>query len=541
MVFKNIAIILVFIVTGCEFPGEPERSFNKNVVSPQHENISFGDFSSNQHVAGEISFQVDTSYNYQLSRTYFYGIDKSFFTPIQNSKYTFNINTQYYSEGLHTIYCGYIDGTSNLGLLNLLSFPAKYDSLILFFDQTPPNPTLLSVTDYPGLKMNLKWEKNNDSNFYAYIIRRDGDLNNLANKDIDTIKDRNITNYDDFTIPMSANLEIIYNVIVSNRAEGVESNTVTTKTTNIVTNYVGDLKRPYSNNNLNEVYSLTGTGLDAFSTLTNSLVKQKILYYSTHFTFDQVLNKIYVATDAGIIVLNANDFSIETTFHRVIDMSYGDMMFTDARNRIYYIDYSGSSRLIVLDQNNGNFLAQYNMSFQLIWNTSHDRTKLYAYNFGEFLKYDLNTDSLSLIKTKNLNFYVDDIKVSPDDQYLYLKSGYKTLNSYYIYNRISKMDINSFNIIEEIYIPCQNTGILGSFCLNEEYLYFSAVDDYIWNTNPRIYEYKLSTKEITRSWPTLGLPTSLITSSDNKTLYFTPGGTSQNHGTTTAYIKLMGN
>jgi len=30
MVFKNIAIILVFIVTGCEFPGEPERSFDKS-------------------------------------------------------------------------------------------------------------------------------------------------------------------------------------------------------------------------------------------------------------------------------------------------------------------------------------------------------------------------------------------------------------------------------------------------------------------------------------------------------------------------------
>lgn len=537
MIFRFIAIISLLSIAGCEFPGEPEREYNKGVSSPQKEYISFGDFDNSQHVAGIVKFQIDTNSNFQSSRNYFYSIDNLSFTPIQNPDYTFQIYTQYYPDGNHIIYCGYNDGTVNLGLLNLISFPPKYDSLILFFDQKPPTPTSLTVSNYPGLKMNLSWSKNNDPNFYAYIIRRDGDIKYLENKDIDTIKDRNIISYDDFTIPMTCNLDIIYNVAITNRAQIIESNYVTIKTNNMVSDFYGNLELPQPQSVSDEIISLYSS-LEAFSVITNSKTKSLYLAYSRACTLNKEKDKIFVATNTGISVINANSFVVERNFPRQIYMMQNQIMFTDARNRIYYVEDYGSSKLIVLDGIDGSYITQYDMSFQLIWATSNSRTYFYTFDtYGTLSEYDLSTDSLVLTQAKSHNLLVDDIKISSDDKFLFLKTGYSN-NGPKIYNKITIIDITNLEIIDEIVIPNPSDGLLESFCLTDQYLYFSCVDDYTFSTNPRIFEYELSMKEFTRNWHTKSLARSMITSLDAKTLYFTEIGIILNQDNTTSYIKL---
>lgn len=157
---------------------------------------------------------------------------------------------------------------------------------------------------------------------------------------------------------------------------------------------------------------------------------------------------------------------------------------------------------------------------------------MYAYDWGKLLKYDLEPDSLTLQKSANLPFYVDELKMNEDDHSLYLKAGYHDI--YTIYNRIVKLNANDFSVEEEIYIPSQNTGMLNAYCVRGQYLYFSANDNYSWSTNPRVYEYDLVNKKLVRSWATTSLVGSMEVSPDLKTLYLTEDGSFNR----TSYIKL---
>lgn len=533
---KSIIILLISIsIISCEFPGEPERIINKKVVTPEAENILFwNDLTNGQHVAGSLDFRIDST-NQISSRTYFYSVGKKYFSAINKTNYTFTIHTNHYPDGKYTIYCGYIDGSEDLGLLNLINFPAKYDSVELYFDQTAPSLTSLSVTNYPGVKMNLKWTKNNDANFYAYILRREDDLTNGNYIYIDTIKDRNQTSFDDYTIPMSSEINAHYEVLTSNRVEETVSNRASIKTNNRVIDFYSNLDIAFVNRELNEIYSYSTTGISTFSTISNSLTKQKIIYNSGALCFDDIVDKLFVARDSGIVVLNPLDFSISDIFYRNIYMAQTHMLFTDARNRLYYDDDYGYGKLIVIDANTGNYLTQYTMSSQLIWTLSNDRKNMYAYDWGKLLKYDLEPDSLTLQKSANLPFYVDELKMNEDDHSLYLKAGYHDI--YTIYNRIVKLNANDFSVEEEIYIPSQNTGMLNAYCVRGQYLYFSANDNYSWSTNPRVYEYDLVNKKLVRSWATTSLVGSMEVSPDLKTLYLTEDGSFNR----TSYIKLREN
>ncbi len=195
----------------------------------------FNDLRSGQHIAGNITilFRPDTLTEKVHSVYAFIDSVSLSDNPLQinDGFYILNLNTGNYSDGRHDIHLHVKFHSDELGLGSIFN---EYDALIystyLVFDQTPPSKINIDSISPANNSLKIKWQHSEDSNFYAYIIKRYDyfDTNLIINDNhltlCDTIYERERTQFDDTLIDSIFGVSRVYEVINFNRVIGVKSN-----------------------------------------------------------------------------------------------------------------------------------------------------------------------------------------------------------------------------------------------------------------------------------------------------------------------------
>ncbi len=199
---------LVLISFSCSYFTEPKPEMNISAHPPQthSKNGVFSNYSADQVVTGTITplFVPDWSPSGTDSIAVFVdSINIGCLHPWYDQGYSYNnpfqfsINTTTWPDGRQNFMLyAYKKPTigDSIGLLSL-----KYNTLYVYetsliFDNTPPTaPTNVLVTLQNNCPC-ISWTPTNLSNFYAYVIRRDGNV-------IDTVYSQKTSSYTDSTTP----------------------------------------------------------------------------------------------------------------------------------------------------------------------------------------------------------------------------------------------------------------------------------------------------------------------------------------------------
>ncbi|MGE5795620.1 MAG: hypothetical protein ACM34N_02485 [Ignavibacteria bacterium] len=170
---------LILFCTGallfsCSLFTEPEPFVNEDMKLTEMKSYMLTNYSTDQVLAGIISLPFIPDSNVSEIDHVSLFIDSIAAVTITNSPFIFSVDTRNWPNGKHTIsFCVY-EKENSMGLLDLISSPSQIYTLPVVFDNTPPiSPTNIVITNQDNHSY-ISWTPTDMSNFYSYVIRRNG-------------------------------------------------------------------------------------------------------------------------------------------------------------------------------------------------------------------------------------------------------------------------------------------------------------------------------------------------------------------------------
>lgn len=177
---KYFLLVLLFyctpFISTCNYLTEPEPFVNKNMKLPEYGTYSQQNFSNDQVVGGIISIPFIPNSNASKIERVDLFIDSTLVATKEVSPFLFSINTKNWISGRHILSFYVYKNDTSLGLLELINSPSQIYTLPLIFDNTPPVPPTNFQVRKENNQANLSWTPTNSTNFYAYVIRRNGQI-----------------------------------------------------------------------------------------------------------------------------------------------------------------------------------------------------------------------------------------------------------------------------------------------------------------------------------------------------------------------------
>lgn len=434
--YRAVRIALLFtLFFSCE---EPEPYFNKKANPPEVKPLILDDLTEGQHVTGTLIIefipeipitQIDmVSLSIDDQVQYGYGYPGPF---------VFQIDTKLLSEGEHTIVIGVHEKGQDLGLLNLANIPATMYTVTVYIDHQSPTPVVLQSVEWNN-ELNtpqLTWTKNNDLNFYAYIIHKEEFLSGIF---VDTVYDQDVTTYLDFSHGEAIGISCTYRVIVWNRDQQEESNALPFSYPAIFPLTVDDnlgVYPPIESADGTELFTLTSEGVKAVSLTTNAVQRTYPMpfKYPKGFALSKDGARMFVLSSYSpeITVLNASTFEVLNTAD--IDGFDGKNIICGRPDRLYITTSSPfSGPLIILNADNLQIVGELAIEAPNgLLDISTDNAILYVadmnltqYQSAKIYSIDISTDTPSIIYQKSASDEVRDIELSADDETLFVIHDY---------------------------------------------------------------------------------------------------------------------
>lgn len=430
--YRAVSIALLFtLFFSCE---EPEPYFNKEANPPEVKPLILDDLIEGQHVTGTLIIefipetpisQIDmVSLSIDDQVQYGYGYPGPF---------VFQIDTKVWPEGEHTIMIGVHEKNQDLGLLNLAFIPSKMYTVTVYFDHQPPTPVVLQSVVWNN-ELNtpqLTWLKNNDLNFYAYIVQ--WEINGNYH-DSGLIFDREVTTYANPEVNNGAiGFTGKFKVYTYNRDQSVMSNDITFTYPEIFpfsSDPATNAKRPIESIDGDELYTLNNDGVKAFSLTSNTLLRSHDMLYKqpTGFALSKDGTKLYVIAGISpvITVLDASTFEVLKTADPVGFSGYFTNDVICGRPDRLYISTGLTPGLKIMDASTLELVGEFPV--RGIMDISSDNNTLFVantdINHAWVYSIDVTTDTPAKLQQQSASDVVRDIQLSADDQTLFVIHDY---------------------------------------------------------------------------------------------------------------------
>lgn len=524
---KRLALGAVLLSVGqilsCDLNEPTGRFFNSSAHPPQVGTLNIREIRNGQHIAGtvEITFTAD-SITVPISKVRIF-IDGEWSMEISTPPYVFPLNTENYPQGSHVISIGVYEPNPDLGLYNIAEVPSILYSTTIVFDQARPTPiALISVVwDLQSRAPRLTWQASGDSNFYAYIIGRQANFPSPTL--IDTVYDRSTTTYVDTSLHQIYGVTATYYVFVTNRVFTGSGNEMAIhfgETLPVIPNiYSYFPTRPITSPSRNEMYVMGSDSVYAVSTITNAILRRIKLTpsgfsYLTSFALAKDGSRLFVGNvQQRLLVLDVNTF--DTVLTRTLSL-LPSVMVAGRANRLYVAD---GQYINVLNANTGAFINRIAITYAGDMAISPDTTTLYvAQGYGQGLqpvyKIDIRTDSLR-IELQSAPSIIRTMQLSSDGQRLYIGQVQEPPAHGYV----SILDAQTLALTATIPTP----GRLWDCWATPSHIYVShCTTDPSWNCLPQgqmVAQYNASDLSLSGAWEFLTVPTTIVTSSDERYMY----------------------
>jgi hypothetical protein len=517
------ASLVAIIVNSCI---SDDVFFNHEAGPPEEQILNVDHLKQGQHVDGMLSFTFSPESNSSIMGVVVF-VDSVVVQQLYNSPYHIEINTRQWPEGSHRIDIGLVkEKAPEIGMLSLIGFPYKLYTIDLVFDRTPPTGVTLLKAEWDDTMHSpvLTWTKNNDPNFYAYIIYR---------QDKSTIYEAGrVYNQDQLSMADTWNngaigFTVTYYIEVSNRFQSLQSNPIILSypsQINAAPESLSSFIHPIISKTRPELYVLETHAVKALSTLSNQVTRSYPMdfKYPVSFAISQDESKLYVVSTYSpkLTVLDASTFDVIYT----TDFNFNASSIVCGREDRLYLSTSWpfEGPVKIVDANNGNEIGDVGIHAPNgLLAISSDNNTLYVanpsanlYQDAQIYKVNITTDNPQTLLTKNASDWVRGIQLSEDDQKLFVLHDVDypaPLNNF-----VDCWDVSSLTSIKKYYVPNQ----AFDFSVNATSIFIISGERTLQYFPPgEVYEYAISTNQVINTWKFIHAPKLVQASADNTVLY----------------------
>lgn len=521
-----LASLVAILVASCM---SDDVFFNHDAGPPEVQLLTVDHLKQGQHVDGTLSFTFSPESNSSVIGVVVF-VDSVVVQELYNSPYQIEINTRQWPEGNHHIDIGLVKAKSpEIGMLSLIGFPYKLYVIDLVFDRTPPTAVTLLKAEWDDNIHSpvLTWTKNNDPNFYAYIIYR---------QDKSTIYEAGrVYNQDQLSMADTWNdgaigFTFTYYVEVSNRFQSLKSNQITLSYPDLINAAPESLIsfiHPIISKNRPEFYVLEPNGVKALSTVTNQITRSYPMdfKYPLSFALSKDESKLYVVSTYSpkLTVLSAATFDVIYT----TDLNFNASSIICGRGDRLYLSTSWpfDGPVKIVDSSNGNEIGDVGIHAPNgLLAISSDNNTLYVantsanlYQEAQIYKVDITTDNPQTLLTKNASDWVRGIQLSEDDQKLFVLHDIDypaPLNNF-----VDCWDATSMTSVKKFYVANQ----AFDFSANATSIFIISGERTLQYGPPgEVYEYEISTNQVLNTWNFLHAP-KIVQASPGKTVLYVYG------------------
>lgn len=525
----NILQFLLFssfspFLLSCDLIAPSDRFFNENAQPPKVEPLDISEIKPGQHLAGKVLFNVNLeSVNSPIARVDLF-VDSTLVFSAFNPPYTLELDTEVWSEGEHLIAVGVIETRPNIGLLAVVDFPSLIFSANVVFDQTPPTAVTLQSVIWENGHPRLSWTKNNNLNFYAYIISKDANFGPfpppLDGAGIDTIYDSSTTTYLDTSTSQFYEISSDYQVNVSNRAEVAPSNIINIRFGETIAVNGDQIARPIISPIREEVYfleSYPSNTLKAVSTVSNTVVRSR----QFNFPFPKTFALSKDGSKLFIVSFNSDSLSVidPTTFNIIMTASSSvrgaSSMVIGRPNRLYMTTIIQTGGWVkIIDTNTGAEIGEILIdATDGILTISPDNNTLYVARETSVYKVDVSTDNAQVISQQTASHNVRSLQLSSDGTKIYLGHVFGPPSNF-----VDIWDSETLTSIGRVTAPEQ----LFDFFVTSTHIYLSESRDLPegrYFLPGRVVQYNIESLNPQKFWEFVIVPRMIVTAGNSQFLY----------------------
>jgi WD40 repeat protein len=507
---------------------EPERFYNDKVRPPQIKVLDIArEITPGRHLAGFVRFEVNLdSLKRPIERVVLLVDSTEVFSAYQ-PPYILQFETTLWGEGVHLILVGVVERNPDLGLLNLARFPSIIFAAPVYFDQSPSTPTVLNSVIWENGHPRLAWQRNNDLNFYAYIIHRDG---NWGRSEGIFIYDRATTTYLDTSISPIYGIGLNYNVAITNRVIEAPSNIVNigfgqTLPVAFAGATSAFVRRPIYSPVRDELYFLQLSYSDsiiAVSTTNNQILRSRQIPFPANFALSADGARLFVVSyNTGLLsILDATTFDLLKSINMSLAFGGRGPAMVAGRSGRLYIAGSGLVKILNTDTNAtvGEIALESGDGLLAI---SPDKNMLYVGNpdYGGYVyKLDITTDQPRIMAQDTASFWIRAMQLSPDGRRLYILPDFPAPQSL-----IEIWDAATLRRIGELSVRFERPEdrIFDFFvAFSHVYVAFSrTIPEGLYFLPGRIEQFEASSLSTRQFWDFVQVPITMVTSREERNLY----------------------
>ena len=518
----NILNFLLFsffcsFLLSCDLIVPSDRFYNENAQPPKVESLDISEIKPGQHLAGNVMFNVNLeSVNSPIDVVHLI-VDTTIVFSNYNPPYTLILDTQAWSEGEHLISVGVVETVPNIGLVGLTGYPSLIFTCNVVFDQTPPNAVMLQSVIWENGHPRLSWTQNNDLNFYAYFIMKDGNFGTFpppfVGAGIDTIYDISTTTYLDTKASPIYGLSLNYKINVTNSVEAASSNAINIRFGDTIAVNDHQIVRPIISPIREEVYFLesqTYDTLKAVSTVSNTIVRSREFNSPSPKTIALSKDglKLFIASN------NSNSLSVidAATFNTIVTLNSTLMgassMVTGRPNRLYTTTYGGNIKII--NANTGVEIGEILIDAPNgVLTISPDNNTLYVAKGTSVYKVDVSTDNAQVISQQTASHNVKLIQLSLDGTKIYLGHVWESPSNF-----VDIWDSETLTSVGRVTAPEQ----LFDFFVTSSHIYLSESRDLPegqYFLPGRVVQYNIESLTPQNFWDFVIVPRKIVTTSQS--------------------------
>jgi len=510
------------LILSCDLNEPTDRFLDSSVQEPRVESLDSMGIRPGQHIAGMVVLDANVSSLSSPVTSVNLILDDSLIQRSFNPPYTLQLDTRLRTQGEHQLTIAVTETDPRIGLLGITGFPTLLFSGSVVFDQTPPTAVALQSVVWENGYARLSWTRNNDLNFYAYIVSQES--NWRPSGESGNILDPSRTTYIDSTAPQLYGINLTYRTKVFNRDITASSNAVgirfgDTLSSSVISNSIPG-QRPIMNPALNEMYLLPAAPngiIRAVSVLNHNLLRTRSIVFAANFALSGDGSTIYVVSynSSALTVLEAATFNLVRTSTLSFPVSLAGSIVSGRPNRLYMTSGSfAGGRVKVVDANTGSLVTETSeQAPDGLLAISPDNNTLYVASGTSVYRVDVTTDSVRVVAQRTALYSVQSLQLSPDGSRLYLGHVYAAPSNY-----VDVWSSDTLGPITRITAGEQ----LFDFYVTSSSVYLSESRSSLGGTYflpGRVVQYSAGSLTPQAFWDFVQVPRIIVTSSSQQFLY----------------------
>jgi len=516
--------VLVSASSACDLTAPTERFYDSDPRPVEVRTLDVRGLRPGQYVAGRRFLQPDlTAVTDPIQRVVLL-VDTVEVFASTTPPYVLELDTERWPDGPHVVTAGVFVSGGAGGLAAAAGVPHVLYTASVVFDQTPPTPTVVDSVVWRDSHPTLYWRRNQDRNFYAYVIDHRGNYAEpfITNLGIDSVFDPATLTYTDTSITPLYGLRLDYYAWVTNRGATATGTPARIQFGDTIAATWNTTIPGIYNTATNEAYVLEQFPSDTLKAISGRTVTRRLAFgypfpAAMALSQDQAALYVFFYNTYQVTTLDAATFTVMNDYNLAAFSSRAPV--AGRAGRLYVGNFARS--VSVVDAATGAELGRAPIDVpNPVLAISPDRNTLYVldtYAGGSFIpvvyRIDVSTDTLTVLSQRTVDdprTDVTELQVSPDGSRLFLT--FSPFSNY-----VNVWDAATLATVGQLTPP----GALFDFVVGPDALYLAHVrdDPRALSRGGRVVRYDPVTLAAGQHWDFVEVPQGIVPSGDAGTLY----------------------